>query len=309
MPYAKAVFADIEDQTEAIIWEHELLAPSRTAIEDLEKQARNFDFAVFILTGVDERKMRGATSPVPRDNLLFELGLFVGLLGRERVFYFISTERTPLLPTDILGTTGLEFTPRENRRAAVTSSCEKLLRAIERVGVRSPSSPTGFWGSARARHEERQDARSLIARTQERLFVSGITLTFIIQHCQSELESMISRGLPVDLVIAADTPFTRSVYARYSPEIDVNLPLACRRYRAFRDAIHAERRHLFRVYSTAIPLTHSIGMYDNIIHVSEFCIDTDSARVPSYQLAESSPGYETYLKEVRLLLQEGRPLD
>ncbi len=40
-----------------------------------------FDFAVLILSGDDQVQMRQQQFDVPRDNLIFELGLFIGVFG------------------------------------------------------------------------------------------------------------------------------------------------------------------------------------------------------------------------------------
>ena len=74
------------------------------------------------------------------------------------------------------------------------------------------------------------------------------------------------------------------------------------------DELSNEQKQYFCVYSTQIPLTHSIGLYDDIIIVSEFCLDTASSHVPSYQVAKNSKSYKTFLQEVRILLEKGTSL-
>ena len=45
------------------------------------------DFAVLVLTPDDITLSRGTTIASPRDNAIFELGLFMGTNGRNRTFF------------------------------------------------------------------------------------------------------------------------------------------------------------------------------------------------------------------------------
>ena len=50
---------------------------------------------------------RADEAPTARDNVLFELGLFMGKLGRERTF--VVTEKSVRLPTDLAGIATVNF--------------------------------------------------------------------------------------------------------------------------------------------------------------------------------------------------------
>jgi predicted nucleotide-binding protein len=82
---------------------------SQTTIEDLVKNAPTYDFAIFILAAEDVRRKDGAQSLVPRDNVIFETGLFMGVLGRERVFIVKRSDVKIELPTDLLGLTFADY--------------------------------------------------------------------------------------------------------------------------------------------------------------------------------------------------------
>src|SRR5262249_4003628 len=93
------------------------------------------DHAILVLTPDDRTVLRRKRSPAPRDNVVFELGLFMGCLGRRRASYVLCEVRgkTPRLATDLLGTNA----PRvrwDGRRcplgAAVAPACRELLDAI-----------------------------------------------------------------------------------------------------------------------------------------------------------------------------------
>lgn len=67
------------------------------------------DCAVFVLTPDDLRIQDGPPARVARDNVLFELGLFMGALGRGRTFGVKCSHCVLDLPTDLHGVTWIEF--------------------------------------------------------------------------------------------------------------------------------------------------------------------------------------------------------
>lgn len=67
------------------------------------------DFAILLLTADDTTASRGRRKASPRDNVVFELGLFMGSLGRDRTFV-VSPKGVDLkLPTDLLGLTNVMY--------------------------------------------------------------------------------------------------------------------------------------------------------------------------------------------------------
>jgi hypothetical protein len=85
---------------------HERPNKGRTVIEKLEAQRPRVGFAIVILTGDDEGRPRLAGEDVPlrnrgRQNVVFEAGFFIGVLGRSRVA--ILMEENVEHPSDIAG--------------------------------------------------------------------------------------------------------------------------------------------------------------------------------------------------------------
>ena len=99
---------ELRDEAKVTPWTREF-ALSATYIESLEKASQDADFAVLVLTPDDIAISRTKKKPAPRDNVIFELGLFMGCLGRERCF--IVNEKNPnlKLPTDLLGVNPATF--------------------------------------------------------------------------------------------------------------------------------------------------------------------------------------------------------
>ncbi len=119
---------------EVCIWKDGVFQASSTAIEDLELQVRSSDFAVLVVTEDDEVKSRGNTSAAPRDNVIFEMGMFVGALGRNRVFALKKRGIPIKLPTDLVGITPLEFDGTKPLDSALGPACRELKKRITEAG-------------------------------------------------------------------------------------------------------------------------------------------------------------------------------
>lgn len=122
---------------------------SSTYIESLETASRETDFAVLVLTPDDVTTSREAEKPAPRDNVVFELGLFVGTLGRDRCF-LVHEQRADLkLPTDLLGVKAatFELSPNRDLKAALAAQCFSIGERITKLSSRPQIRELGnvFW--------------------------------------------------------------------------------------------------------------------------------------------------------------------
>lgn len=135
LPIAEHIQDRLNYVAECTVWDQGLFRPSETAIESLIERSASFDCAVIVLTADDVVTKRDNTSPVPRDNLIFELGLFTGFLGRAKTFMVTCRDDEIELPTDLNGVTALEYPRRSdgNISAAVAPAC---LRIKEVMGLR-----------------------------------------------------------------------------------------------------------------------------------------------------------------------------
>jgi hypothetical protein len=87
---------------------HEQPGRGRTIIEKFEQHAAQAGCAVVLLTGDDQGGPVGASQHRrPRQNVVFELGFFVGTLGRDRVI--ILYEPQVELPSDLSGILYIEL--------------------------------------------------------------------------------------------------------------------------------------------------------------------------------------------------------
>jgi predicted nucleotide-binding protein len=79
-----------------------IFKPSLTFIESLESELAKSDFAVLTLTPDDQSISRGQLSMEPRDNVLFELGLFSHHMRNLRVALKACRSETPSRPVGLL---------------------------------------------------------------------------------------------------------------------------------------------------------------------------------------------------------------
>lgn len=129
---AEAIQLGLDIVAECTIWNQSVFPPSKTIIEGLVDVSRSFECAVLILTPDDMLIKRGTESDVPRDNLIFEAGLFTGALGRARTFLIYSRDAEVSLPSDLDGVTKVTFGERQdgNLHAALGPVCTQIKRAL-----------------------------------------------------------------------------------------------------------------------------------------------------------------------------------
>ncbi len=94
------------------LWCKDVFKPSETTIEDLMKLTAESDFAVIILTPDDITLSRRKKKASPRDNAIFELGLFMGALARHRTYIVTPRGVDIKIPTDLMGVTCLQYRHR-----------------------------------------------------------------------------------------------------------------------------------------------------------------------------------------------------
>ncbi len=131
---AYAVQENLEFDAETTVWKQGVFKPTRQTLADLVAAMQTTDFAAFVFNADDVLNMRGKDYPVTRDNVVFELGLFIGHLGADRCFLIQARGLDPLhLPSDLLGLTALTFEPERsdgNLVAALGTACNQIRRSM-----------------------------------------------------------------------------------------------------------------------------------------------------------------------------------
>ena len=73
------------DPFNAFVWKDGIFGPGGIAFDSLAQSAGRADFAAFVISPDDTVLSRHKEHIAPRDNVIFELGLFMGVLDRKRV--------------------------------------------------------------------------------------------------------------------------------------------------------------------------------------------------------------------------------
>lgn len=134
---ARAVGQQLQDQLEVTIWSSGLFGLGGGTLETILDEAPSFDFACLVLTPDDVTASRGTRRQSPRDNVIFECGVFMGVLGRKRTFIVFDSDKSVKLPSDLAG---ISLAPYRGSRsdgsiiAAVDEACHPIRASVERWG-------------------------------------------------------------------------------------------------------------------------------------------------------------------------------
>lgn len=109
---------------------------SERSVESLEAQLDESDSAIAIAEPDDVTSSRGSSAPTARDNVIFELGLFIGRLGRKRSFLLEPRGDEVKLPSDLTGITTIPYrrVGHKDLAVALAPACNQMRDIIIDLG-------------------------------------------------------------------------------------------------------------------------------------------------------------------------------
>lgn len=129
---------NLDHDLEVTIWKNGTFKLSSSAIENLVEKSSAVDFALFIFAPDDITTIRNRNEHVVRDNVIFEMGLFVGAIGKSRSFVLKPRDVDMHLPTDLLGVTPADFDSNRSDGdlvSATNRACSLIKSEVERLGL------------------------------------------------------------------------------------------------------------------------------------------------------------------------------
>ncbi|HEX8513671.1 MAG TPA: TIR domain-containing protein [Allosphingosinicella sp.] len=137
LPVARIIQNALAHDFLVTLWTDGVFRATSYALESLESAVDESDFAIAVAHSDDLTLFRGADWPTPRDNVVFELGLFMGRLGRKRAILMEPREDKVKLPSDLSGITTIPYSyqPGKDAAARMAPACNLLRDHINEWGA------------------------------------------------------------------------------------------------------------------------------------------------------------------------------
>lgn len=141
---AKKLVTSLKSVADCTIWS-DTFALNESGYDSLLSQLAFYDYAILVATSDDITISRKRRSGSPRDNVLFEFGLFAGGLGRNRVFFLVE-EKMKIL-SDLAGIT-LPTLKTSSPNSLKKSIRESVVKIEKHIALNENSFDFGFLPSA-----------------------------------------------------------------------------------------------------------------------------------------------------------------
>lgn len=121
IPIAKKVKKYLSNVADCFLWQDPKIWETNTSTFDsLLKMASHFDFGIFVATADDLTLTKDQIVIEPRDNVILEMALFLGAMGRHKSFLLV--EEGIKLPSDFNGIYMPRFDSKETKSIKVACS-------------------------------------------------------------------------------------------------------------------------------------------------------------------------------------------
>jgi predicted nucleotide-binding protein len=123
------------DPFNVAVWTDGVFRASHYSIESLERALDQSDVAIAVAQPDDITESRGQRLATPRDNVIFELGFFMGRLGRHRALLVEPRGEEIKLPTDLAGINTITYRyDAADLTRSLATACNRLRDIIRDLG-------------------------------------------------------------------------------------------------------------------------------------------------------------------------------
>jgi hypothetical protein len=152
LPIAEAIQLELLHKADAFLWSSLGSFPTGTVTIDALLQAANYyEFGIFVMSPDVKTVGRDTEEPTPRDNVIFEFGLFAGCKDKNHVFIVKPLNEKVELPSDLDGITPARYTKVTTSGTAryhVTAAVTEIMSRINDVRASTAGQWAGnFWES------------------------------------------------------------------------------------------------------------------------------------------------------------------
>jgi O-acetyl-ADP-ribose deacetylase (regulator of RNase III) len=163
----RAIQAELENDLEVTVWDQDVFRLTYGALDSLLEALDSSDVGVFVLRPDDLTTSRRETNQTVRDNVIFELGMFMGRLGRDRTFMLTPRSAAFHLPSDLAGLTTARYDALRfesgDERSAVAPACRTIRQAVNSIQVRMAPEPSSQARLDRAMRRMSKDLEYLLS--------------------------------------------------------------------------------------------------------------------------------------------------
>jgi hypothetical protein len=312
LPVAESLRDRLRSHARVRLWTKGVFRLSSSVLESLEEVLPEFDAAVFVLAPDDVARIRENQVDVVRDNVIFELGFFIGALGRHRTFFVVPRKDLDRLhlPTDLAGATYAPYdVPR--RRADWPEAIRPAAEAI-RDALRD------LKGSHRRRQGllvDRIEFFEDVSPDFDRMFAGAKRITTFFIHSRRWREDYTSRlreflARPATMLTAIlpepNDSLLREMFLRNfadGPQIPVLMEDACCFYAELDREFPGKVSVLFaKTYPT-----YSLYRFDDRAIVAMYPTTARKKSVPTFIVRRGSGFGDFVDDDVTRLIESSRP--
>ena len=219
----------LSDSADIVPWTQANFELTKSTLSSIEGELRKSDFGIFILSPDDKLLTEGEGKFTTRDNVILEIGLFMGHLGRERVFILCPDNiETFKIPSNLLGITFATYdNSADDIKVEFGKAVTGIRRAIRQHGIR----------------EENYRLRRRVINVPERGSTKYIDITadaalYVADHRHRYPKELRRR------IIAREIVPTKYLYR--TEQGGIHWLVICKRekYRFYKDSLSLLRKHV-----------------------------------------------------------------